>query len=277
MEKIKKIAFYITVITICLFTVFPALWMLSTSFKPAKEIYKLEPSFLADEPTFDGYKKMMAGSRNFNMKIWFKNSLIVATATTIFSLIIATLGGYGLSRFNFKGKMTLSYAILITQVLPGSVLIIPLYVVLNNLGLLNKMISIVIAYTTFSLPFCTWTMKGFFDSIPKSLDEAAEIDGCSKMGAFTKIITPLSVPGLVATGLFSFIAGWNEYLFASIFVQQYSKWTLTVGISTSIGQYSTDWSSVMAGSVIITIPIVILFLFLQKFLISGMTAGAVKQ
>ncbi len=274
---LKKVIALLLVGIICAFAVFPFAWMISTSFKPATEIYS-EPSFIPQSPTLKGYQSMILGkSKNFNMKIWMVNSIIVSASTTLFSIIIASLGGYGLSRFRFAGRKTLGYIILMTQVLPGSLLIIPLYVVLNNLNLLNTLIALVISYTTFAIPFCTWTMKGFFDTIPLSLDEAASVDGCNRLKTFITVILPLTVPGLVATGIFSFIAGWNEYLFASIFVQKYAKWTLPVGISTAVGQYSTDWASVMAGAVIITIPIVILFLLLQKYLVSGMTAGAVKQ
>ncbi len=277
MSTVKKAIALFLIGIICVFAVFPFVWMISTSFKPATEVYS-QPTFIPENPTLKGYQSMILGkSKNFNMKTWMVNSIIVSTSTTFFSLIIASLGGYGLSRFRFAGRKTLGYIILMTQVLPGSLLIIPLYVVLNNLNLLNSLMALVIAYTTFAIPFCTWTMKGFFDTIPLSLDEAASVDGCSRIKTFVTVILPLTVPGLVATGIFSFIAGWNEYLFASIFVQKYAKWTLPVGISTSVGQYSTDWASVMAGAVIITIPIVILFLLLQKYLVSGMTAGAVKQ
>lgn len=272
-----KIIVILFVMIVCLFAVSPFVWMISTSFKPPQEIYST-PSLIPHNPTLDGYKDMLfKSSKNFNMKVWASNSIIVSTATTLFSLFVASLGGYGISRFRFKGKATLSYVILMTQVLPGSLLIIPLYVLLNGLHLLNSLTALVLAYTTFSVPFCTWTMKGFFDTIPKSLDEAASVDGCGKIRTFFVVILPLATPGLIATGLFSFIAGWNEYLFASIFVQKYSLWTLPVGISTAVGQYSTNWASVMAGSVMITLPVVILFLVMQKHLVSGMTAGAVKQ
>ncbi|MDN5315408.1 MAG: hypothetical protein PWP10_4158 [Clostridiales bacterium] len=277
MNKSKTTFIVLLVLILMVVTIFPFAWMLSTSFKPATEIYQ-EPSLIPDKPTISGYESMLKStSKNFDFKIWMRNSLIVSLSTTLFSLLIASMGGFGLSRFKFPGKKALGYFILMTQVLPGSLLIIPLYVVLNSLGLLNNLIGLVLAYTTFSVPFCTWTMKGFFDTIPKSLDESARVDGCGYFKAFYSIILPLTLPGLIATGLFSFIAGWNEYLFASIFMQRYDKWTLPVGISTAVGQYSTDWSSVMAGSVMITIPVVIMFLLLQKHLVSGMTAGAVKQ
>jgi ABC-type glycerol-3-phosphate transport system permease component len=275
---IKKILKAALVILFCGFAVFPFLWMISSSFKPSKEIYSLSPSFIPSEPTLTGYKDMLNNKSRFNMQTWIKNSLIVASSTTVFSLIIATFGGYGMSRFRFRGRTALGYIVLMTQVLPGSLLIIPLYVILNSMRLLNKLIALVLAYTTFSVPFCTWMMKSFFDTVPKSLDESASVEGCSKFRTFFNIILPLTGPGLASTGIFAFIAGWNEYMFASIFMQRYSQWTLPVGIAeTSVGQYSFNWTNLMAGGVIIAFPIVILFLCLQRYLVSGMTAGAVKQ
>ena len=171
----------------------------------------------------------------------------------------------------------LSYFILTTQVLPGSLLIIPLYVIMGNLQLLDTKIGLVAAYCTFSIPFCTWMMKGFFDTIPISLEEAARVDGAGRFRIFSTVILPLTVPGLVATGIFSFINGWNEYLFASTFMKSYENWTLPIGIASFSGQYATNWGTLMAGAVLITLPVVLMFLLLQKHLVSGMTAGAVKQ
>ncbi len=262
---------------VCVFAVFPFVWILSTSFKPAAEIYKV-PSLMPDNLTLEGYRNiLMSSARQFDFKQWLANSVTVASITTAFSLVIAALGGYGLSRFRFGGRKTLSYSILITQVIPGSLLLIPLYVILNLMGLINSLMALVLAYTTFAVPFCTWMMKGFFDTIPKSLDEAAVMDGCGHFQTFLAIVMPLTVPGLLATGLFSFINGWNEYLFASILVQRYNKWTITVGLASFVGQYSTNWAAVMAGATIITVPVILAFLFLQRYLVSGMTAGAVKQ
>ena len=277
-KRVKKIITVILVILVCMFALFPFVWMISTSFKPANEVYSKTPSFIPNEPTVEGYTEMLTTqSSTFDFPQWLKNSVIVALLTTVFSMIIATLGGYGLSRFRFRGRGFLSYFILTTQVLPGSLLIIPLYVIMGNLQLLDTRIGLVAAYCTFSVPFCTWMMKGFFDTIPISLEEAARVDGAGRFRIFSTVVLPLTVPGLVATGIFSFINGWNEYLFASTFMKSYENWTLPVGIASFQGQYTTNWGTLMAGAVLITIPVVILFLLLQKHLVSGMTAGAVKQ
>ena len=277
-KRVKKIITVILVILVCMFALFPFVWMISTSFKPANEVYSKKPSFIPNEPTVEGYTEMLTTqSSTFDFPQWLTNSVIVALLTTAFSMIIATLGGYGLSRFRFRGRGFLSYFILTTQVLPGSLLIIPLYVIMGNLQLLDTRIGLVAAYCTFSVPFCTWMMKGFFDTIPISLEEAARVDGAGRFRIFSTVVLPLTVPGLVATGIFSFINGWNEYLFASTFMKSYENWTLPVGIASFQGQYTTNWGTLMAGAVLITIPVVILFLLLQKHLVSGMTAGAVKQ
>lgn len=273
----KAVTIILTVI-VCIFALFPFIWMLSTSFKTNSEIYTAAPTFIPKEPTGAGYINMFTTETStFNFKQWAANSVFVAFFTTAFSMIIAVLGGYGISRYRFKGRGALSYIVLTTQVLPGSLLMIPLYIIMGNFNLLDTKTGLMLAYVTFTVPFCTWMMKGFFDSIPISLEEAAKVDGAGTFRCFATVVLPLTVPGLVSTGLFAFINGWNEYLFASSFMQSYGNWTLPVGIASFKGQYATDWGTLMAGSVLITIPVVILFLGLQKHLVGGMTAGAVKQ
>lgn len=274
----RKIITVLLVVLVCAFALFPFLWMISTSFKPAEEVYTNTPAFIPDHPTAQGYVEMLTTeSSTFDFKKWAVNSVVIALMTTVFSMVTATLGGYGISRFRFRGRGALSYIVLTTQVLPGSLLMIPLYIIMGNLQLLDTRLGLVIAYATFSVPFCTWMMKGFFDSIPLSLEEAAKVDGAGRFRCFATVVMPLTVPGLVATGLFAFINGWNEYLFASTFMKSYENWTLPMGIASFQGQYTTNWGTLMAGSVLVTIPVVILFLALQKHLVGGMTAGAVKQ
>ena len=274
----RKIITVLLVVQVCAFALFPFLWMISTSFKPAEEVYTNTPAFIPDHPTAQGYVEMLTTeSSTFDFKKWAVNSVVIALMTMVFSMVPATLGGYGISRFRFRGRGALSYIVLTTQVLPGSLLMIPLYIIMGNLQLLDTRLGLVIAYATFSVPFCHLMIKVFLDSIPLSLEEAAKVDGAGRFRCFATVVMPLTVPGLVATGLFAFINGWNEYLFASTFMKSYENWTLPMGIASFQGQYTTNWGTLMAGSVLVTIPVVVLFLALQKHLVGGMTAGAVKQ
>ncbi|MPM07564.1 Inner membrane ABC transporter permease protein YcjP [bioreactor metagenome] len=271
----RKFVTILIAVIICFFAVFPFVWMISVSFKPANEVYTI-PSLLPKAPTLNGYKTMLTPSGAFSFTTWLRNSVIVSLTTTLFSLIIATLGAYGISRFRFRGRKVLSYIILTTQVIPGALVIVPLYVIMGKFNLLDNLFGLILAYTTFTIPFCTWMMKGYFDTISLSIDEAAMVDGANRFQVFTRIALPLSLPGLAATTIFAFISGWNEYIFASVLLRSYSNWTLPIGIASFQGQYDTNWGTLMAGAVMITVPVVIIFWLLQKHLVAGMTAGAVK-
>lgn len=270
-----KIGIIVVALIVCLFCIFPFCWMISVSFKPASEVYA-PPTLFPKAPTLDGYCNMLATTGAFSFTTWLKNSVIASLCTTLFSLIIATLGAYGLARFRFRGRNALAYLILTTQVIPGALIIVPLYIIMSNLNLLDNMIGLILAYTTFTVPFCTWMMKGYFDSISPTIDEAAMVDGANRFQVFTRIVLPLSLPGLAATTIFAFISGWNEYVFASILLRSYENWTLPIGIASFQGQYDTNWGTLMAGAVMITVPVVVIFWLLQKHLVAGMTAGAVK-
>ncbi|CAH0121307.1 MULTISPECIES: carbohydrate ABC transporter permease [unclassified Paenibacillus] len=274
----KKLPIYLAAVLLSLFAVGPFLWMMITSFKTQGEIYSNPVQYLPSGLHLNGYKSMLNphADANLNFINWFLNTAIVSFLTTLFSLIISALGAYSMSRFRYKGRMTIGYLILVTQMLPGSLLIIPLYIIMKDLHLLNSHFGLVIAYSTMAIPFCTWMLKGYFDSISVSIDEAAMVDGANRWMTFSRILLPLTLPGLVVTGIFSFLTSWNEFLFAQTFISDYEKWTLSVGIASFQGQYVVNWDYLMAGSVFTTLPIVIAFWLLQKYLVSGMTAGAVK-
>ncbi|MEC0203729.1 carbohydrate ABC transporter permease [Paenibacillus lautus] len=277
-KGISKIVVYACAVLISLFAVSPFLWMILTSLKPQAEIYSTPLTYLPQELHWEGYKGMLNphADDSANFMKWFGNTAFVSLLTTVFSLIISAFGGYAMSRFGFRGRMSLGYIILLTQMLPGSLLIIPLYLIMKDYNLLNSHLGLVIAYTTFAVPFCTWMLKGYFDSVSQSIDEAASVDGANRWTTFVRILLPLTLPGLVVTGIFSFLTSWNEFMFAQTFISDYDKWTLSVGIASFQGQYVVNWDYLMAGSVITTLPIVIAFWLLQKHLVSGMTAGAVK-
>jgi ABC-type glycerol-3-phosphate transport system permease component len=249
--------------------------MISTSFKQADEIFALVPKWLPRSFSFINYIDIWHREYFPNYML---NSIIVSISTMAISLIVALLAGYGISRFDFKGKTFFSIVLIVVQIFPSILLIIPMYTIMNSMGLLNTYYSMIIAYTTFAMPFCTWMIKGYFDTIPKSIEEAARIDGCGRIGILIKIVIPLSAPGIITVAMFAFVLSWQEYLYALTFARTESMRTLTVGISLMQGEHgSVNWGQIMAGSVIACIPGLILFTYLEKYLVQGFTMGAVKE
>ena len=206
----------------------------------------------------------------------FLNSAIVSVSTAVFSVVLAAFAGYGLSRFRFAGARLMETFILMTQMFPGVLLVIPYFILISRVGLFNTYPALIIAYTSFALPFSTWMLKGFFESVPRELDEAAMVDGCSRFQAFTSVVVPVSLPGIVATIIFSFILAWNEFLFALVLTSSDSMYPVTVGIASFIGQWRIAYETMMAASVVATVPTIVLYMCLEKHLVQGLTAGAVK-
>ena len=204
------------------------------------------------------------------------NSLYIATTVTIACIIIASFAGYAISRF--KGLFFSVYSILLLalQMIPRVLLLIPLFILFKHLNLIDTSLSVMISYTAIGLPFSTWMLKGFFDTIPISLEESAMIDGCSRFQSYYKIVLPLAAPGIASVGIFTFILAWNEYLFASVFLRSESNRTITIGLERFVQQYSSQWAELMSASTLATIPAIIILLFAQKYLIRGLTAGSVK-
>lgn len=264
---------YFALLWLVVYCLFPLVWMLSTSFKPTEDTYTIPPLWLPPNPTLASYETIL-GIQNFPR--YFLNSAVVSVSTTVMAMVFACLAGYGFSRFRFRGSRMMMVFTLITQMFPGILLVIPYFAMMNTLGLINTYPALVIAYTSFSLPFCVWMLKGFFDSIPAELDEAALIDGCGRFSAFFRVILPLSVPGLVATAIFSFLLAWNEFLFAVALTSTPDMSLVTVGINSNIGQFRIAWNDLMAAAVLATIPTITLYTFLERYLVQGLTAGAVK-
>lgn len=251
----------------------PFTWMILTSIKPAEEVYRVPLEYFPREPTLANYSEILAIS---SFPRQFMNSAIVSVCTAVFSVVLASLAGYGLSRFRFPGARFMETFILMTQMFPGVLLVIPYFVIISKVGLFNTYPAMIIAYTSFALPFSTWMLKGFFESVPRELDEAAMVDGCSRFRAFTSVIVPVSLPGIVATIIFSFILAWNEFLFALVLTSSESMYPVTVGIASFIGQWRIAYETMMAASVIATVPTIALYMCLEKHLVQGLTAGAVK-
>ncbi|MFB7140631.1 carbohydrate ABC transporter permease [Gottfriedia sp. NPDC056225] len=271
---VSKIVTYVVLIVISIFCVFPFLWMLVTSLKPTDQIRSTHPSFFIKHPTFSHFQNVLVNTKFIT---FFMNSFIVAISTTLISILVSIFAGYALSRFQrFKGVKFLNITMLLSQMIPGVLLLVPLYILMQRFGLLDTYASMILAYTTFMVPLCTFMLKGFFDSIPYELEEAAEMDGCSRVRIIFQIILPISIPSIVATALFAFVNAWNEFMFGYVFINDEAHRTLTPGITLFKGLYSTDWGSIMSASVLAVIPIVIMFIYLQRYLIEGMTAGSVK-
>lgn len=265
---------YAVLVGFAVYCLLPFLWMFVTSIKPSDQIRTLNPTFLVKNMTFNHFDNVL---NNSAFLTFFKNSMFIAITTTIASLLISIFAGYALSRYmRFKGVKLFGVAMLLSQMIPGVLLLIPLYLVMKNMSLINTYASLILAYTTFTVPLCTFMMKGFFDSVPYEMEESAELDGCSRVGIIFRILLPVSLPSLVSTSLFAFLNAWNEFMFGFVFINDEAHRTLTPGISLFKGLYQTDWGSMMAASVMSVLPIVILFVFLQRYLVEGMTAGAVK-
>lgn len=273
-KRLLTVVTYVVLLFFSAYCLFPFLWMLVTAFKPTSEIRSVNPSFLIARPTLEHFNNVLSRT---SFLTFFKNTVFIAAMTTIVSLLLSLFAGYALSRFvRFRGVKLFSLAMLLSQMIPGVLLLIPLYLIMKNLGLINTYLSLILAYTTFTVPFCTFMIKSFFDTIPIEMEESAEIDGCTKMGIVFRILLPVSLPSLVVTAMFAVLNVWNEFMFGFVFINDEAHRTLTPGISLFRGQYQTDWGSLMAASVLSVLPVTMLFLFLQKFLVEGMTAGAVK-
>ena len=209
--------------------------------------------------------------------LWAWNSIIISFLVTLTGVVFASTGGYALSRFKFRGREFGMIALLTTQMFPATMLLLPFFILLSYLGLINSYIGLIIIYSSTALPFCIWQMKGYYDTIPPSLEESARLDGCTRYQAFYKIILPLSSPALVITALFSFMASWSEYVVAAIILQDPKLYTLPLGLKSFQASLSTQWGLYAAGAVVVSIPVAILFISLSRFLVSGLTMGSVKE
>jgi arabinogalactan oligomer / maltooligosaccharide transport system permease protein len=255
-------------------SVYPVLNVLSISLRPGNRLRSTDLAIVPADWTLDNYTQLFTDQPFLR---WLGNSLVVATLVTVTGVALASIGGYAFSRFRFVGRRSLLVAILTTQMFPVTMLLLPLYLLVAKLGLLNSYFGLMIFYTSTALPFCIWQMKGFYDTIPASLEDAARVDGCSQMETFWRVTLPLAVPGLVITALFSFMAAWSEYMVAAQVMQDEAMFTLPLGIRSFQASMSTQWGLYAAASMLVSIPVVIVFLALSRYLVSGLTLGAVKE
>ena len=273
-DALFKTIIWIFLIVVTIYCLFPFAWMLSTSLKTESEAFRMPPTWIPLEPTGDSYIEIWV-RKNFG--IYFFNSTIISLATALLSTFFGALAGYGFSRFFFKGRRFLIGFFLATQMLPGVLLVGPYFKILSKVGLYDTRTGLIIAFLTICLPFSTWMMKGFIDKVPVELDQSAMVDGCSRMGIFFKIILPVVSPGMVATILFAFLLAWGDLLWALCLTSSESMITVTLGIARTVGEFNIIWPMLMAGSLVGGMPAIILYVFLQRLLVQGLTAGAVKE
>lgn len=252
---------------------FPIWQVVSISLRPGDKLLPTELELIPANASLNNFIRLFTQT---DFLTWIGNSLLVSLTVTITGVILASTAGYGFSRFQFPGKRIGLLSLLTTQMFPATMLLLPMYIMLIKLGLINTYLGAIIVYSATALPFCIWTMKGYYDTIPTSLEEAARIDGCSHFAAFYRIILPLAAPALVITALFSFMTAWSEYIVAVQILQDSELWTLPLGLKSFEASMSTEWGLYGAASVIVMIPVVILFLALSRWLVSGLTLGSVK-
>jgi arabinogalactan oligomer/maltooligosaccharide transport system permease protein len=264
---------YLAVLAFVAFAVYPILQIIGISLRPGDKLYTTSLRIIPENATVDAYRIMLTEKP---FLLWLRNSLIVALGTALFGVALASLSGYALSRYRFRGHAATLQGILMTQMFPATMLLLPLYVLMRKFMLVDTLFGLMIAYVATALPFCIWTMKGYYDTIPGDLEQAALIDGCGRLGAFLRVTFPLSAPALVITGLFSFMAGWSEFMVARVMITSGELMTLPLGLESLFTTFQTEWANYAAGSVLVSLPVVIVFLLLSRFLIAGLTLGSVK-
>lgn len=256
-----------------LFAFFPIYWMLATSLRPNSEVFAFPPSLLPKQWTLEHYRNFI---QNPQLLRYLINSLLVATVTSLGSLIISTYAAYSFAKFRYTGRRALMFLILSAQMFPQALLLISLYLMFAELKLLDSYLALILSFTTFTLPLCTWMLKGYFDHIPNEMIEAAKVDGASQLQIIHLVLLPVVRPALVATGIFAFMRGWNDFIYALTLVGK-AKQTLPPGlVLTYIGEFQSQWADMMAASLFVSLPLVIAFIIFQKQIVSGLTAGAVK-
>lgn len=273
-QRASRALNYIVLLALSSYCLFPLVWMIDTAFKPVTLIHSRHPGLLIATPTLKHFVYVLFQS---DVPRYFLNSIIVSTSTTILALCVSVFGAYAISRW---GRFTMveltARALVISQMIPGVLLLIPLYIIMQRLGLLSTYEALIVTYCTFAIPLCVFLLRNFFDAIPRDLEEAAELDGCKGAQFILRILLPLSVPGLLSTGMFVFVTSWNEFMFGYVLINDQSHRPLTPGILIFQGSHVTHWGDLMAASTIAVVPVALCFIWLQRYLMEGLTVGAVK-
>lgn len=253
---------------------FPVYWLLVTALSTTDELYRLPPTFWPDDPQWDIFARVWAAKP---ILLWLWNSMLAAIGSVALSMLVSVSAGYALSRYSMRGGATMGLFVLTAKMLPATLLVIPLFSIFSSFGLIGSLWTLVLAHSTMIIPFATWMLKGYFDTIPKELEQAAMVDGCSPIGAMVRVVLPIATPGLAATALYAFVLSWADYAYARTFlVNSPDNWTANLGITTMQGEYVTYWNDISAASVFIALPIIAIYLFLERYLVGGLTAGAEK-
>ncbi len=271
--KVVSLALYLLLIGFTLAVFYPIVNVFSISLRPADRLLSTSLRIIPRDASFHAYTELFT---QMPFLLWFWNSVLISATVTTTGVVLASTAGYAFSRFSFYGKKSAMVGLLVTQMFPPTMLLLPMYIMLLKLHLINSYLGIIVIYTSTAVPFCVWQMKGYYDTIPFSLEEAARIDGSTRWGAFRRVVLPLAAPALVITALFSFMTAWAEYVVAAQVLQDTSLFTLPLGLKQFESSMSTQWGLYAAASLIISVPAVALFLFLSKWLISGLTLGSVK-
>ena len=272
-KRLLMLITYLLLFFLAGFVLFPLLWIISTSVKPSSEIFAIPPRWIPNNLTLQNYTNVLFTSA---IPKYFINSLVTGLLATVLSLILGGAAGYGFARYKFKGNKSLSLFMLLSQMLPLTVLMIPIYFLMLWLNLLDSIFGLALAHLILTMPLVTWMTRSYFIAIPKELEEAALVDGCSPLKALFKVIIPIAAPGIAATGIYAFIMSWNEFVLASVLTSSATARTLPIGLTEFSIMFEVDWGSTMAAATLISLPVIIFFLWLQKHFVQGLSQGAVK-
>lgn len=267
-----SIVTHVLLIFITLFAIAPLAWAMSSAFKTNREILT-GLNFFPENPTWANFRFVLSSTE---FPTWLKNSLLVSLGTTLFALVIGSLAGYAMSRWNYRGRTFYGNTLLVVQMFPGVMLAIPLFLLLSDYGLIDTLWALLVTYLTFALAFSVWMLKGYFDAIPREIEEAALIDGANRMQILWRIVLPLAGPGITTVAVFTFLLAWNEFFFAYVFLASQDKYTLSIGMYSFIQQFTTQWGNIMAAGTLTTLPVLIFFFVLQRALTRGLVSGAMK-
>lgn len=270
---IKKMLAWFSILLFAIFSVYPVLYVLSVSLRGDNAFQSQSLEIITSTSTVKNFIDLFTAT---NFLLWLRNSLFISFVTTLLGVTFASTSAYALSRYRFRGRNLMLFSLLATQMFPPTMLILPFYIILSKMELIDSFWGLFIIYSSTALPFCVWQMKAYYDTIPKELEEAALLDGCSRWKTFYKIILPVSSPALVITALFSFLASWSEYVIAAVVLQDPQLYTLPLGLRSFQASLATQWGLYAAGALIVSVPVLVLFISISRYLVSGLTIGSVK-